>query len=239
MIDTHSHIIFDVDDGSKTLEQSIKYLEELKEIGLNKVVCTPHVCHYKEEKASKIEENFKILDEEAKKLGIILYLGNEILYTDKALRYLKEKKFNTINNTNYILVEFKRTESTSIDSIINCLEELIDNGYHVILAHPELYIHYRNIEYVKKIKELGVMLQLDAKNLYRFKTSHKTYKFAKKLIKERLIDLVASDSHCTSKRNFRALVDAYKKISKKDINYADIIFKQNPNEVVGEKDEKI
>ena len=43
MIDIHNHIIFDVDDGSKSLDESIKYLDEIKSVGIEKVVCTPHI----------------------------------------------------------------------------------------------------------------------------------------------------------------------------------------------------
>lgn len=43
MIDIHTHLLFDVDDGSKSLEQSIQYLKEIQKIGMNKVVCTPHI----------------------------------------------------------------------------------------------------------------------------------------------------------------------------------------------------
>ena len=73
MIDIHSHIVFDVDDGSKTLEQSLKYLKEAKKVGVNKVVCTPHMSRDNKEKALKIVKNFKELKKEADKIGVELY----------------------------------------------------------------------------------------------------------------------------------------------------------------------
>ncbi len=234
-IDIHSHIVFDVDDGSKSLEQSIKYLKEIKKIGMNKVVCTPHMKHGKKEKALKIVKNFKILREEANKLNIKLYLGNEIMYSDQIVDLLKHKKITTLNNSNYVLVEFKRNENMDIDTVLDSLEELIENGYNVILAHPELYHNYRNIEYIKKIKELGVMLQLDATSILRRRTNREIYKFSKKLLKERLIDIVASDSHCTKKRDFLSMKKAYKKIKNKyGKTYANIIFYENQSEIVGD-----
>ena len=42
MIDCHSHIIFDVDDGCELLEDSINTIKNLKSIGFNKIVLTPH-----------------------------------------------------------------------------------------------------------------------------------------------------------------------------------------------------
>ena len=234
MIDIHTHIIYDVDDGSKSLEQSIKYLKQAKKIGVNKVVCTPHMSHDKKENALKIVDHFKILREEAQKLGVELYLGNEIMYSDNTVKLLKTRKIISLNNSKYVLVEFKRNENRNFDNIVSSLCDLADNGYYPILAHPEFYINYRNIDNYRILKENGVLLQLDSTSLILNKTSLKTYKFAKKLIKERLIDFVATDSHCTKKRDYLSLKKAYKKVSKIDKKYADIIFNDNQLDIIGE-----
>ena len=42
MIDCHSHIILDVDDRCKTIEDSIDTIKNLNSIGFNKIVVTPH-----------------------------------------------------------------------------------------------------------------------------------------------------------------------------------------------------
>lgn len=234
MIDIHSHVLFDVDDGSKSLEQSIKYLKEAKKIGVNKVVCTPHMSRDNKEKALKIVNNFKVLKNEANKIGVELYLGNEVMYKDDTLRLLKNRKITTLNNSKYLLIEFKRSENRNFDNIINILNDFLDNGYIPILAHPELYINYRNIDNYRKLKESGVLLQLDGTSIVFSKSSFKTRRFAKKLIKERLIDFIASDTHCTKKRDYKSLKSAYNKIKKIDKNYANIIFGENQLDVVGE-----
>lgn len=232
-IDIHSHIIFDVDDGSKTLEQSIKELKQIKKIGLEDVICTPHSRSGNIDKLVKIKENYLEIKEEAKKLDINLYLGNEILYSDKILTLIKRNRLLTLNNSKYVLIEFKRAESMNIDSVINILEELIENGYKPVLAHPELYINYRNINDMYKIKETGTLLQMDATSIIKNKTTGKIYNFSKKLLKERLIDIVASDSHCTKKRDHLSFKKAYKKISKKyGKDYSDILFKENPSLII-------
>ena len=233
MIDIHSHIIFNVDDGSKSLEQSIKYLKQIKKIGMEKVICTPHMKYGKKEKAIKIVNNFKMLREEAKKLDIDLYLGNEIMYSTNTIDLLKTKKITTLNKTKYILVEFKRNETMNIEQLLDNLESLIEEGYKVILAHPEVYVNYRNIENMKRIKEIGVLLQMDATSVLISKSSIKTRKFAKKMLSERLIDFVASDSHCTKKRDFLSMKTAYKKIKRKYTkDYADVIFNNNSLELM-------
>lgn len=230
MIDIHSHIIFDVDDGSASLKQSIKTLDQIKKIGLKKVICTPHSKLGNIDKFVKVNENYKKLQEEALKRNIELYLGNEILYSDKIIKLLERNRLRTLNDSKYILLEFKRNERMDIDNIIDILDLLKEKGYQVILAHPENYVNYRNIDIMYKIKETGTLLQLDATSIIRNKTTKKVYKFSKKLLDHKLIDIVASDSHCTKKRNYIPFKKAYKKIKRKyGISYADILFKENPN----------
>ncbi|MDD3453054.1 MAG: hypothetical protein PHN42_02090 [Bacilli bacterium] len=236
IVDIHNHIIFDIDDGAKTLTDSLKALKEIQSINIDKLICTPHFSKTDKDKISKIKENYIILRKEAKKMDIDLYLGTEILLTSSTAKLLEQKKLRTLNGGRYILVELKRSENTTIDSILIMLEDIVDLGYIPVLAHPELYVNYRKMDYIKRIKELGVLLQLDASSIIKNKTKRRIYKFSKKLLKNRLIDVVASDSHCNTKRNFINLDKAYKIISKKyDQEYADIIFKTNPNIILNEK----
>ena len=234
MVDIHSHIIFDIDDGSKSLKQSIKYLNQIKKIGLKRVICTPHSKAGNIDKIVKTNENYKKLKKEAKKIGIELYLGNEILYSDKIVRLLERNRLRTLNETDYILLEFKRSERMELEHIIDILELLKEKGYKVILAHPELYVNYRNIENMYRIKDTGTLLQMDATSILRNKTNKKIYKFSKKLLDEKLIDIVASDSHCTKKRSYISFKKAYKRIKRKYGKiYADILFKKNPSLLIG------
>lgn len=234
MVDIHSHIVFGVDDGSKSLNQSIKYLDQLKKIGLKRVICTPHSKGGNIDKIVKVNENYSKLVKEAKKRGIELFLGNEILYSEKTIRLLERNRLRTLNDSDYILLEFKRSERMEIEHIIDILESLKEKGYKVILAHPELYVNYRNIENMYRIKDTGTLLQMDATSILRNKTNKKTYKFSKKLLEEKLIDIVASDSHCTKKRSYLPFKKAYKKIKRKYGKiYADILFKKNPSLLIG------
>ncbi len=233
MIDIHTHLLFDVDDGSKSLEQSIQYLKEIKKLGMNKVVCTPHIKFGTREKALKIVNNFKILREEAKKYDIELFLGNEIMYSNETVELLNHKKITTIQHSKYVLVEFKRNENMAFDQVLSFLEGLVENGYYPILAHPELYIYYRDIDKMKKIKETGTMLQIDATSLFQKTSNYKIKKFTKKLFSERLVDIVASDSHCTKQRNFKIFKKAYQYSKRKyGKTYTKIIFYENPFEIL-------
>ena len=77
------------------------------------------------------------------------------------------------------------------------------------------------------------MLQLDASSMVRKKTPYKIYKFSKKLLKNKLIDIVASDNHSNEKRNYTVLKEAYQIINKKyGKEYSELLFCINPNEVL-------
>lgn len=230
-IDIHCHLINDVDDGAQNLEQSLRELIIARKIGLKNIICTSHICHGKNNKLEKIENNLEILKQYSKKLGINLYLGNEILYSNDVINLLKEGKITSLNETKYLLVEFRRSENMDFDNLISLLEDLIDHGYIVILAHPELYPYYHKLEYMKRLKQEGILLQLDASSM--IKRNRKIYKFSKKLLKNHLIDFVASDNHCDKKRNYYIFKKAYKKIKRRyNKEYVNNIFYNNPKMII-------
>ncbi len=233
LVDLHSHIIYGVDDGAKTKEESIAYLKEAAKYGIKNIVCTPHICRGNAEKIERIKRNFLDIREYAEKEGIKLYLGSEILMSEDTCQLLQEKRLRSLNGSKYVLVEFRRNENMDIDSLIYMLEEITDMGYVPVLAHPELYTNYRNIKYIRRIRESGVLLQLDATSIYKRTSNRSVYKFSKKLLKEKLIDLVASDTHCNKKRNYLTHSKAYKIISRKyGKKYANIIFVDNPRQIL-------
>ena len=87
MIDFHSHILPGIDDGSRSIEQTIRMLKEAKEAGFTKIISTSHYMegYYESDETERIE----LLNEVQKNIsGIELYLGNEISYI-KMIRILK------------------------------------------------------------------------------------------------------------------------------------------------------
>lgn len=234
IIDIHSHLIFDVDDGPSSLEESLRELKEAKKIGISKIICTPHIASAPIEKITKIKNNFIILRDEANKIGIDLFLGTEVLMSNRTTELLEKKRLRSLNGTKYILVEFKRNENKSQDDLINLLTGVIDLGYVPVLAHPEFYINYLNIKFIQKLKELGVILQLDAISVIKSKTKRKTYKFAKKLLKNNYIEIIASDNHCNN-RNYKLFYKSYKIVCKKyGCEYANLLYYENPKIILEE-----
>ena len=86
MIDIHNHLLPGIDDGSKSIDESIKVLKKLKEIGFDTIILTPHFISHSKYNSNK-ENNLKLLEELKEELknndiDIKLYLGNEIYYDE-------------------------------------------------------------------------------------------------------------------------------------------------------------
>ena len=103
MIDIHTHVIPNVDDGSHSLEESLAMIKHEIDIGVDTIYCTPHHIYHRYEKSvEEIKESFRLLKEAVEKenLPVKLYLGQEICYTHRedTISMLKEGKLLTLNN---------------------------------------------------------------------------------------------------------------------------------------------
>ena len=218
MKDIHTHVIPCVDDGSPNLETSIAMIKHEISIGVDTIICTPHHIYTRYEcSVEVIKERFNLLQDEVKKLNlpITLYLGQEIYFTHKEniLQMLKEGKLLTLNNTNRVLLEFSfhREPEDLLDIIYN----FNVNGYQVIIAHIERY-EWMTYSKVVALRSEGALIQINSDSYLGY-TSWKEKRFVRKLLKNNLVDYVASDTH-----SFRpsTLDKSYKKIKNPDLfNY--------------------
>ena len=105
MIDVHSHILFGIDDGSKSIDESISIIKNYNEIGIKNIIATPHYINNSSYVSSR-ENNLKILDILKKELiknniDTNLYLGNEIYIDEDISDLVKNNIISPLNNTNY------------------------------------------------------------------------------------------------------------------------------------------
>lgn len=195
--DLHSHILFGVDDGAETLEDSLKIIRQASEDGVTDIVLTPHYI-YESAYVSNVEHNKKILKKLKEKvktenIKVNLYLGNEIYLTDNVLELLKKQECATINETRYVLIELPmHNEMLNAENVIF---DLIRNGYLPILAHPERYSYFQdNFEKIKHLEEMGVLFQGNYKSLFG-KYGSNAKKVLRRMLKERMITFLSSDVH--------------------------------------------
>lgn len=197
MIDIHSHIIYDIDDGCKTIEESIQTILKLKEIGFDKLILTPHyingsnyVIDNKEKK-----ERLNILKEELlkRKIDVELFLGNEIYINDEIDELMLSKKITTLNKSRYLLIEFPLYNK--VNNIDDYIYELKLKGYIIIIAHPERYEYFKdNYKEVDRLYQTGVLFQCNYGSLIG-KYGKKAQKLIEYLLKNKMVTFMSTDIH--------------------------------------------
>ena len=213
MTDIHSHILFDVDDGSRTIDESIELLKKLNEIGFNNLILTPHYIQGSEYSSENKEKRkkLKMLETEIKKqnLNINIYLGNEIFINDNIYDLIKNNVINTLNNSRYILVELPfHNQIVNLEDIIY---ELKIKGLIPIIAHPERYSYFQNnYKEIDRLREEGFLFQGNYASIlgYYGKESKKLLKY---MLKKQYIDYLGTDIHRINKTY---VIDNFTKIEK-------------------------
>ncbi len=221
MIDIHTHLVFDVDDGSSNLDTSIILIEEEKKQGVTDIICTPH---YRkgmfESSKEKIIDHFNILKQNVKNIN--LYLGQEVyVHSYNSFKsILDNNQVFTMNNTQYLLLEFSYTREIDISEIV-FLASLYN--YKVIIAHIERY-EYLNQHNILEIIQSGALIQMNASSVIG-KYGLRIKKRCKQYLRQQFISFIASDIHSNRKNH---LQKCYKYMKKHyDNQYVQDLFYYN------------
>lgn len=215
MIDIHTHLLYGVDDGSKSIEESISIIKHLSEIGVTDIVLTPHYINYtihsslKSKNETIMQELKQKLDDE--NINVNLYLGNEIYIDDEIVNLLQEGKISTINNSKYLLIELPM--SGECENYFDIFLDLINLGYTVILAHPERYYSFQNdLSKMYELNEIGVLFQCNIGSILG-DYGKEAKKTIKKLLKKGFVTFFASDIH-HEKKDYNFIEKAKSKLKK-------------------------
>lgn len=197
LTDIHNHIIFKVDDGAVSIENSMEILNKEYAQGVRNVICTPHF-HMGEcmPDLQVVKNNFEALKKRtAKELSDMnLYLGNEIMACNDMVDMLDDGRLLTLAGSQYVLVEFYPTVGYSV--MEKTLSRMLNGGYTPIVAHCERYrclrssfkvINYNNINH---LTEMGSYMQVNATSVFG-----KDKKFVTKLIQNDFLHFIATDAH--------------------------------------------
>ena len=233
MIDIHSHILPGIDDGARTLSDSVDIVQELANQGVTDVIATPHYVTdtiY----TSPRGDNIRLLMGLRRALaeaGVTtnVFLGNEIFIDINIAELLKRKMVSTMAESEYVLVEFSLNEE--YPNYADILGDLMEQGYKVILAHPERYlIAQRDYDVLENLCDMGVLIQC---NLGSFigKYGKTAEKIAARLAKENRIFAVGSDIHHIHGDN--SLLKAQKRLKKYyDKPGLERILVKNPGKII-------
>lgn len=238
MIDIHSHIVFDVDDGPKSREESKALLAEAYRQGVRTIVSTSHRRKGMfETPEEKIAENFLQVREIAKEVAsdLVIAYGAEIYYTPDVLDKLGKKRIPTLNDSRYALIEFSM--STLYRDIHSALSKILMLGITPVIAHIERYDALENNE--KRVRELiymGCYTQVNSSHVLNPKLFGERYKFMKKraqyFLEKDLVHIIASDMHNLDGRPPH-MAEAYDLVTQKyGEAKAQELFIDNPRKIV-------
>lgn len=226
-VDIHSHILFNVDDGSKDIETSIQMLKEAVKEGVSHVVLTPHVQSrvQKVERSVHFERFLELKNRVAEeKLPITISLGAEILYRS---HLTPDYPTLTMGNSNYVLIEFSTREEQPVEEIVYDISRM---GYIPIVAHIERYPYLSQNDY-QLIKKTGAFIQVNSTSILGLDKSVKPKNIIK-MIKEGYIDIIASDCHNLDLRkpNLLTCYNHLKKYCDEEVLKA--LFMTNPRKII-------
>ena len=201
MIDIHTHVVYGVDDGSRSLKMSQEMLRQAATDGIKGICCTTHVRPGHRDfpvqtYLDHLEQLRAFLWQEG--LETELYTGCEIMYTSQAAEYARKGLLPTLGGTEYLLIEFM--PETPWGMIQHGVREMGNAGFQILVAHVERYGCLREeFSWMEELKDMGCLLQMNAETVLR---SHGFLgdRWARRALKSGMIDVVASDMHNISSR---------------------------------------
>jgi protein-tyrosine phosphatase len=215
MIDLHCHILPGVDDGAKTIEDSLDMARLAVEEGITHILATPHHKNrnWNNEKTDVIQL-VNQLQKEIDQAGIELTIfpGQEVRIYGEILQDIKEDKILFIDEQRqYLLIEFPTSNIPTYTERL--FYDLLSEGITPIVVHPE-----RNreiLEHPNRLKTLvdkGALAQLTAAS-YTGGFGKQIQKLSEQLVEANLVHFIASDAHNIGNRAFH-MQEAFDKLRK-------------------------
>ena len=192
MIDLHSHILPELDDGSQSLEESLAMARMAVQSGVTVMVATPHCM---DDRAQQVYAAWRLLREALRdtEIPLKLYLGMEIFWTADTVRLLRAGRLFPLNGSQYPLIEFSFRSTGEEETQI--LYQVLRAGYRPLVAHPERYGYVReNPELINLWTKMGCLLQVNRGSLLgRFGPG--AQRMAAELVERGFVTAVATDAH--------------------------------------------
>lgn len=201
MIDLHSHILPNVDDGAPDLVTALEMARMAVDDGVEVMACTPHFMPgLYDNEAADIRSRVAALNDRLRDEGIELALvtGCDAHVRPDFLACLRNGHILTLHESRYIL--FEPPHNILPQRLDDLLFNIVAGGYVPILTHPErLEWIEPNFGMISQYVRMGVWMQVTAGSLTGDFGRRAQY-WAQKLLAEGLVHIIASDAHNTSSR---------------------------------------
>lgn len=222
--DIHSHFIPGIDDGAKTIEDSVEMIREMVDLGYKKIITTPHIMgDFYRNTPEIILSGLEKVKEALRKANISIPIEAAAEYY---LDYDLERKMDTgqlltFGNNNVL---FEVSYMNAPENLFHTIFRMQTMGYQPILAHPERYNFWHNdFSKYESLIEKGVKLQLNINSLSGY-YSVSTQKIAEQLIDKNMISYLGTDCHHMGHINLLKNV-VYEKHLEKLINSKELLNK--------------
>ncbi|MDR6966188.1 tyrosine-protein phosphatase YwqE [Flavobacterium arsenatis] len=212
-IDFHSHLLFGIDDGAKTFEDTLSLTKSMLDFGVKEFITTPHIIQHVWENntgiiTTKKDEVVSLLKEN--NINLPFKAAAEYLMDDHFVKLFQSEPLLTLKD-NYVLVEMSYINAPI--QLYDIIFDLQVAGYKPVLAHPERYVFYhKNFSEYTKLKKAGCLFQLNMLSTVGY-YGESVFVTAKKLLESGMIDYVGSDVH--HKKHIEAFSN---KLDIKDLN---------------------
>jgi protein-tyrosine phosphatase len=195
MIDTHCHLLPNVDDGPKDWETALRMVSLAQADGIRQVITTPHWTGVPEE-TERVRRRFAEFQSRCE--GLEVFLGQELVLMPQLLTSLQEGSALTLAGSAYLLLETAQLEFGAFKH--QALFQLQSHGYRIILAHPERVPGWqREPSELRKLLERGCYAQVNAGSLTG-SFGRSAQRAAESFVRRGWVSLVASDAHSDSGR---------------------------------------
>ena len=211
MIDWHTHVLPQMDDGSESVEQSIEMINSLSEQGVNCIIATPHF--YVDDESvdqflARREESYSRLMESLGDGAPRIVCGAEVRYYPGISKLEGLTKLK-IGATDFLMIEMPVSKWT--EYTVRELVAIASRGkIKLIIAHIERYYSLQSESVWRRLYESGALMQVNASFFGRFATRRR----ALKMLNRGGINFIGSDCHNMTSRAPN-LSDAYALIDKK------------------------
>lgn len=225
MIDLHNHLLPGVDDGSRSVEQSIRVLRQFADQGITAVCLTPHMTVTKASAGVPREWDMALASlAAAAPRTVALHRGSEMMLDRPLTPAAADRRF-TLGGTRYLLVEFTRLVAEG--SVHNALIQVTKLDLVPVLAHPERY-SCCSVEAVEGWKAAsGALMQVDATTIAQPRSRGDR---ARRLLAAGLVDILAADNHGDD----RSLATARDLLADRGKRQAELLLVQNPAAILAD-----
>ena len=229
MIDLHSHILPELDDGARNLQDAIAMARMAVQSGVTAMVATPHCA---EDRRREVYDAWMFFRDALEESGIPLqlFLGMEIFGTPSTAHMLREESLFTLNGSRYPLIEFSFHSDGRQETHI--LQDVISAGFVPIIAHPERYLYVQETpSLLNQWHNMGCLMQINRGSLFGRFGRH-AQRLSAELVERGFATVIASDAHSPRQRT-PWLKDVHDLVLEGlSSQQAKLLFEDNPQKII-------